>query len=263
MLSRVRDGKPKLRWGTASPLGALVFCAIVSGIAPAQTADPTATAPNPITSAPAAKTGTYTIVQGTLLAAPGLPVPNGNVPWALDTSEGTAALVPIHHATITEPADVTTDSDSTVSSHTLAGSHASTDVRTTSPIFFLHTNDRTENTGDAGRGNPTGWALVLATPQAGNRTIPHVRFDQIAQATAACAAPLVCLQAESLPDGWLRLSASAPLAPGEYALVPVPRQPRPGVVIVYDFAINPAVPLAKDAVRAGVRPAPAAQKPRR
>lgn len=240
----------------------MAFCTMVSVAVYAQTADPTATAPNPVTSAPAAQAGSYSIVQGTLLAAPGLPVPNGNVPWALDTSEGAAALVPIHHAAITEPADVNTEGASAASTHTLVGSHAKTQLRTIAPTFFLHTNDRTENTGDAGRGNPTGWALVLATPQGGNRAIPHVRFDQIAQGTA-CAAPLVCLQAESLPDGWLRLAAASPLSPGEYALVPVPRQPRSGVVIVYDFAIDPTVPLAKDAVRAGIPPATVVRTNRR
>ena len=114
----------------------------------------------------------------------------------------------------------------------------------------MHTNDRTENTGDAGHGNPTGWALELATSGAGGRILPHVRFDQIAQGTA-CAAPLVCLKAESLPSGWLRLTPNVPLASGEYALVPVPRQSHPGVVVVYDFQVDPAAPLAKDAVHAG------------
>ncbi len=257
MLSRVRDGR-RIRSVLLKCCGIVVCCATACG---AQTADPTATAPNPATAAPPAKTGAYTIVQGTLLVAPGLAVPNGNVPWALDTSEGAAALVPIHHASITEPANVDADGG-TAPSHTLMGAHAKADLRTTTPVIFLHTADRTENTGDAGRGNPTGWALVQATQQGSGRTIPHVRFDQIAQGTA-CATPLVCLQAESLPDGWLRLSAEKPLVPGEYALVPVPRQPRAGALIVYDFRIDPGMPLARDAVRAGAPPIPAAHTHRR
>jgi hypothetical protein len=257
MLSRVRDVR-RLRSVLVQCCSAVVCCAMSCG---AQTADPTATAPNPVTAAPAAKTGTYSIVQGTLLAAPGLAVPNGNIPWALDTSESIAALVPIHHASITEPANVDADGIA-ASTHTLVGAHAKTGLRTTTPVIFLHTADRTENTGDAGRGNPTGWALVQATQQGNNRIIPHVRFDQIAQGTA-CAAPLVCLQAESLPDGWLRLSAASPLLPGDYALVPVPRQPRPGVLIVYDFQVDPNMPLARDAVRAGAVPATAVKTRRR
>lgn len=236
----------------------LAATALAPCAAHAQTADPTAIAPNPITAAPTARAGSYTLVQGNLVVAPGLAIPNGNLPWALDTTQGTPALVPIHHSSITEPANVNAPGAPDIATHTLDGAHAKTVLRTTDPVFFLHTNDRTENTGDAGRGNPTGWALVGAASQGSNRTIPHVHFDQIAQG-AACAAPVVCLKAESLPDGWLRLSASSPLAAGEYALVPVPRQARPGVVVLYDFTVDPAAPLAKDAARpATAAPAPTA-----
>ena len=224
----------------------------MAGTAYGQTADPTATAPNPVTGAPAAKSGSYTLSQGEPLAAPGLKVPNGNLPWALESSDGKPVLVPVHHSSITEPANVdTAGQDAPELNHTLAGPHAHTFLRSTTPTFFVHTNDRTENTGDAGRGNPTGWAMVPALPFNGNRTLRHVRFDQIAQGTA-CAAPLVCLTAESLPGGWLRLTPQTALAAGDYALVPVPHQSRPGVVVVYDFTIDPAAPLAKDAVQAGV-----------
>ena len=186
-----------------------------------------------------------------MLAAPGLPVPNGNLPWALDAADGASALVPIHHSAITEPANAdTAGSDTPNLNHTLKGTHARTVLRTTQPVFFVHTNDRTENTGDAGRGNPTGWAMEPATAADGNRMLPHVRFDQIAQGTA-CTAPLVCLKGESLPGGWLRLTPAASVAPGDYALVPVPRQSHPGVVVVYDFRIDPSAALAKDAVLAG------------
>ncbi len=228
---------------------AVCACVAASGVLTAQTADPTATAPNPVTSAPPARSGSFTVLQGELVAAPGLSIPNGNLPWALDrAADGTAALVPIHHSSITEPANA--DGPDAVPIHTLVGAHARTVLRDTQPTLFVHTNDRTENTGDAGRGNPTGWALVPATADAGARKLPHVRFDQIAQGTA-CAAPLVCLKAESLPSGWLRLLPQTALAAGDYALVPVPRQSRPGVVVVYDFTVDPTAPLARDAVRAG------------
>lgn len=177
--------------------------------------------------------------------ASGLRVPNGNLPWALDMADDRPALVPVHHSAITEPPSV--DADATSLTHTLPGAGARTKLRSARPVFFLHTSDRSENTGDAGRGNPTGWAMVAATVTNGSRTLPHVRFAQIHQGTA-CAAPLVCLQAETLPDGWLRLSPMADLLPGEYALLPVPRQPKPGLVVLYDFAVDPAAMLPKDAV---------------
>ncbi len=138
-------------------------------------------------------------------------------------------------------------------SHTLTGLHARTVVRSATPVFFVHTNDRTENTGDAGHGNPTGWVLVQADVSSGSRIVPHVQFSDIAQGTA-CTAPTLCLNAETLPDGWARLTPRQPLEPGEYVLLPVQRQPKPGVLVVYDFSNDPAAALARDAVMAGGAP---------
>ncbi|MFN2975082.1 hypothetical protein [Terriglobus aquaticus] len=221
----------------------------------AQTADPTATPPS-TSSAPAAKAGTYAVSGGNLTAAPGLQVPNGNLPWALDTApDGKPALVPVHHSAITEPPGVAT---APPANHTLAGARAHTAIRSTMPTFFVHTNDRTENTGDAGRGNPTGWVLLPATLNGGNRVVPHIQFSQIAQGTL-CAPPTLCLNAETLPDGWARLTPRQALEPGEYVLMPVQHQPKPGVLVVYDFTIDPAAAVARDAVLAGV-PAPSRRK---
>ena len=124
-------------------------------------------------------------------------------------------------------------------------------MRSPTPVFFIHSNDRTENTGDAGRGNATGWVLVHAEAAGGNRVIPHVQYADIAQGTS-CAAPTLCLDAETLPDGWVRLKPRQPLQPGDYVLLPVQRQPKPGVLVVYDFTSDPAAALAKDAIVAGV-----------
>ena len=217
-------------------------------VARAQTADPSVTPPS-TSSAPAATVGTYAVSGGNLTAAPGLQVPNGNLPWALDTAaDGKFALVPVHHSAITEPAGVAA---APPQNHTLAGLHARTVLRSATPVFFIHTNDRTENTGDAGRGNPTGWVMVRAELQGSNRTIPHVQFSAIAQGTS-CVAPTLCLSAETLPDGWVRLTPRQPLERAEYVLLPVQRQPKPGVLVVYDFASDPAASLARDAVVAGV-----------
>ena len=223
----------------------VLFCASTGALA--QTADPNATPPS-VASAPAAKAGTYAESGGNLTAAPGLQVPNGNLPWALDsTADGKPALVPVHHSAITEPSAVAT---APPSSHTLTGSRARTVIRSATPTFFVHTNDRTENTGDAGRGNPTGWVLVQAAETGGNRTLPHVQFSEIAQGTS-CAPPTLCLNAETLPDGWARLTPRQPLSPGEYVLMPIQRQPKPGILVVYDFASDPSAALGRDAVVAG------------
>jgi hypothetical protein len=207
-----------------------------------QTADRSAAPPGPATAAPPAHTGTYSVSNGELIVAPGLRIPNGNVPWALDTVAGKQVLVPIHHAQLT--------ASGSTAPGTLQGAASHTPLHSTSPEFFIHTSDRTENTGDSGRGTPTGWALLAAQVSGPLRTVERVKFADVNAATV-CTAPVLCTVAESLPDGWLRITPRDPLPPGEYVLLPVPRTTTSQSPLVYDFSVDADGPAAKDAVAAG------------
>ena len=208
----------------------------------AQTADRSAAPPNSATAAPPAHGGTYSISNGELIVAPGLRIPNGNVPWALDTVGGKQVLVPIHHAELSLPANA--------AAGTIEGVTSRTPLHATTPVFFIHTSDRTENTGDAGRGTPTGWALLPAVVSGTQRTVARVKFSDVSAATV-CTAPVVCMVAESLPDGWLRITPRDPLPPGEYVLLPVTRAATSQTGLAYDFSVDEAGPAARDAVAPG------------
>ncbi len=203
----------------------------------AQTADRSAAPPTPALAAPPAHAATFTVENDQLIVAPGLRVPNGNVPWALDSFEGKQVLVPVHHSAL----KYSTATD------TLEGDASRTPLRSATPVFFVHTSDRTENAGDSGRGTPTGWALLPVQFNSGTRTIDHVKFADVSGATV-CASTVPCLKAETLPDGWLRMTPQQPLDAGQYALVPVQRARS---TLAYDFTIDSQAPVAKDAVSPG------------
>ena len=219
---------------------AAVVLATLSG--PAQTADRSAAPPGPATAAPPAHSGTYAVSNGELIVAPGLRIPNGNVPWALDAAAGKQVLVPIHHAEL--------NASGSTAPGTLAGAASHTPLHTTTPTFFIHTSDRTENTGDSGRGTPTGWALLAAQVSGPLRTVARVKFADVNAATV-CTAPVLCTVAESLPDGWLRITPRDPLPVGEYVLLPVPRTATSQSPLVYDFTVDADAPAAKDTVAPG------------
>ncbi len=212
------------------------------GTAPAQTADRSAAPPQPALAAPAAHSGTYAVSNGELIVAPGLRIPNGNVPWALDVVAGKQVLVPIHHAQLT--------ASGSTAPGTLEGAASHTPLHSTTPAFFIHTSDRTENTGDSGRGTPTGWALLAAQVSGPLRTVTRVKFADVNAATV-CTAPVLCTDAESLPDGWLRITPRDPLPLGEYVLLPVPRSASSQSPLVYDFSVDADAPAARDAVAPG------------
>ena len=210
------------------------------GVSAAQTADRTAAPPVEATAAPPTRVH-YTVQNGQLVVAPGLKIPNGNVPWLLDTVEGKQVLVPIHHAAVTAATTATVG--------TLEGASSKSPVHAATPAFFIHTSDRTENTGDAGRGMPTGWALVSAKVDGNERSIARAKFADVNSATV-CNAPVLCTTAETLPEGWLRIVPREPLLPGEYALLPVPRNASTAIPVVYDFTVGEQA-VAKDAVSPG------------
>ena len=206
----------------------------------AQTADRSASPPSAATAAPPAHSSTYSVSNGELIVAPGLRVPNGNVPWALDTIDGKQVLVPVHHSALT-PSGTST---------ALQGAAPMTPLHATSPVFFIHTSDRTENNGDSGRGTPTGWALLPVKVESGSRTIGRVKFADVNAATV-CAEPVICTQAEALPGGWLRMMPREPLQPGQYALLPVPRTATSLSPLAYDFVVSADASAAKDSVAPG------------
>lgn len=220
---------------------AILCSTLTATIAMAQTADRSASPPVPATNAPAAHPGSYSIQNGELVVAPGLRIPNGNVPWALDMVDGKQTLVPIHHTAL----------EGTATMGTLDGATSHTPLHTSSPAFFVHSSDRTENSGDSGRGTPTGWALLPATVTGSNRTVERPRFSDVSSGTV-CTAPVLCTTAESLPDGWLRITLKVPLTAGEYALLPIQKPPAtPTSTLAYDFTINMDQPTARDAVSPG------------
>ena len=233
---------PPSRWQrmlAAMRLALTILLPVLAGSAAAQTADRSAAPSNPATTAPAARADAYSVQNGELVVAPGLRIPNGNVPWALDTVDGKQVLVPIHHTQLT----------GTATSGTLDGPTSHTPLHSATPSFFIHTSDRTENTGDSGRGTPTGWALLSAPVTDSHRTVVRPRFTDVNSATV-CTAPVICTTAESLPDGWLRVTPQAPLTSGEYALLPIQQKP-PATTLAYDFTVDGGQGAARDTVAPG------------
>ena len=186
----------------------------------------------------------YPFVNGTLVVAPGLPLPNGNLPWALDAMGDKQALIPLHHATLNEAAAGAQTAE-------LAGPRSTNGLHQSVPVIFIHTSERTENTRDQGRPlqRPL-WLLLRAEVQGAGRSVRRPTPDQIRSSTG-CVPSSVCLTADPLADGWIRMVPNEPLAPGEYVLVPVVRPARSAVEVVYDFTIDPAAPMDRDAVLPG------------
>ena len=243
-----------MRMNLGSSAGAVLL--LVAGATAAQTADRSAAPPSAAMAVPPARTGTYMVSDGELIVAPGLRIPNGNVPWVLDTISGRQVLIPIHHAMLVStplPVQQQGMAQSSVSSQpvssgaTLEGAASHTAIHSSEPIFFVHTSDRTENTGDSGRGTPTGWALLAPSVEGTTRTVPHIRFSEVSGGTV-CAPPVLCTEAESLPGGWLRIVPREPLPQGEYVLLPVPRTATASSPLAYDFTIDAQSKVPRDTV---------------
>ena len=169
--------------------------------------------------------------NGELVVAPGLHIPNGNVPWALDTIAGKQVLVPIHHAQLTASGSTAPGTLEGAASHTSLHSDFACE-------FFIHTSDRTENTGDcrARHAHRLGAAGGAGVRSAAHRPSCEVCRCECGQPFAP--RPVLCTVAETLPDGWLRITPRDPLPVGEYVLLPVPRTATSQSPLVYDFSVE-------------------------
>jgi len=197
----------------------------------------------------------FTQAQSAPEPIPGVQIPNGNVPWAIDVYEGKQQLVPIHHTSI----GVNNHRGANVAG-SLAGSffykpkmtteidgvHARVALHTGKPVFYVHTAN------DPGGDSSSlfdHWAIVRAVVKKDKRIISQVSFTQLT-GNAKRNDAQVDATVETLADGWLKIAPVNDLTPGEYALLPITKVANTFSTVVFDFTLDPNAPDAPDAVSA-------------
>ena len=194
--------------------------------------------------------------------APGLRVPVGSIPYAFDHFQGKPQLVPIHHTTV----EVNNHKGANVAGSLagsvfykpkmtieVAGAHARTVLHDSSPTIFLHRLEDPDAEPDSPNADTTAFAIVHAITDKDRRVFAQIRFTQLT-GNAKRNDGLVDSTVEKLPDGWIKLTPSTPLEPGEYALTLVPKAQNTFSTVVLDFRVDPAAPPAPDAISAKVVP---------
>jgi hypothetical protein len=185
---------------------------------------------------------------------PGVQITNGSYPWAVDTYQGKQELVPIHHTNVGvknhKGANVAGSLAGSVfykpkMTTEIAGAHARVALHSDKPVFYVHLmeDDDSASSTDAVLGP---WALVRAKVDKDRRVLSQVNFTQLT-GNAKRTDSQVDVTIEKLPEGWLKLTPKGPLAPGEYALQPVPKVANTFSVVVFDFTIDPDAPNSAEA----------------
>ena len=129
----------------------------------------------------------------------------------------------------------------------LAGLHARTVLHDARPTFFVHLMEDTDSAGDTANSDTAVWALVRANGSGDRRVFAKIQFTQLT-GHAKRADGLIETATERLSGGWLKITPAAGLAPGEYAISPVPRTPNTFASVIFDFTLDPAAPNAVDAI---------------
>lgn len=184
---------------------------------------------------------------------PGVHIPSGSVPWAVDVYSGKPELVPIHHTAI----NVDNHRGANVAG-SLAGSffykpkmtteiegaHARVALHTSKPVFYVHV--MSDPDGDQSSFFDH-WAIVQAVVKKDKRIISQIKFTQLT-GKAKRDSSQIDATVESLAGGWLKITPVNPLTPGEYALLPVTKVANTFSTVVFDFTVDPNAANAPDAV---------------
>jgi hypothetical protein len=194
--------------------------------------------------------------QSAPYAAPGLPVPGGSLPYALDHYNGQPELVPVHHSSVEVNAHKGANVAGSLAESffykpkttvELPGLHARTVLHDPSPSFYVHLMEDPDGAADSPSAETPAFAIVRAEPAKDHRVFSQVRFTQLT-GNAKRDDHAIDSTIDRLPGGWLKLTPKAPLAPGEYALSPIPKAQNSFSTVLFDFAIDPQAPNAADAV---------------
>lgn len=193
--------------------------------------------------------------QSTPEPIPGVHIPNGDIPWAVDVYDGKQQIVPIHHTTV----DLNNHNGANIAGSLagsffykpkmtteLNGAHARVSLHTDKPVFYVHVMD---DPGGDSSDVSAHWAIVRATVKKDHRVLAQIKFTQLT-GNAKRSDSQVDANIEKLADGWLKITPTNPLSPGEYVLQPIPKGQNTFSSVVFDFSIDPKGPNAPDALSA-------------
>jgi hypothetical protein len=176
--------------------------------------------------------------------AEGLQLPTYGHVWALDTWKGLRELVRL------KPPDTTADDQgfSLKLRHSIEfkGEAAKVRVHDPAPQFFL----RGVSGGDEGRSD---MVVVRVSLEGQRREVTKDAMTQLKQAgkhSDAQYPDVIGIKQQRVgTTDWYRLTPRQALAPGEYALIPLPSSPGFADGEVFDFAIDPQAPENSDPLR--------------
>ncbi len=176
--------------------------------------------------------------------ADGLQLPTYGHIWALDTWKGVRELVRLR------PPDTTGDdpgfSFKLHRSIEFKGEAAVVRVHDASPEFFL----RGVSGSDNGRSDLVVVRLNIEGPRRAVTKDAMAQLKQQAKHEDADFPDVIGVKQQRVGStDWYRLSPQKTLAPGEYALIPLPSSPGFADGEIFDFAIDPEAPENSDPLR--------------
>lgn len=190
------------------------------------------------------------------LAAPGLQVPEGSIPYALDQFQGQPILVPIHHSVVAANNHAGANFAGAMAESffykpkvtvELSGEHSRVQLHTDLPVLYLHLSQDPEYASDAQKADGFTLVLVRATIKKGKRVLSTIHFNSMGHHPKRSNGT-VDINIEPLPGGWIRITPQQPLTLTEYALMPIPNSPSLFAAVVFDFGIDLKAPIASDAI---------------
>jgi len=117
----------------------------------------------------------------------------------------------------------------------LKGMHASVQSHLTSPVIYLNVDPDPDS---GSKATPRNFRIVRCQPGKDTRTVETIEVAMWGKVTQKRDA--IQTQSEPLNPVWVKLTAAAPLTPGEYAIVEVLGQDIN--MYVWDFGVNPSAP---------------------
>jgi hypothetical protein len=198
------------------------------------------------------------LLRAQTMAAPGLPLPpDGNL-WALDTFNSAPELVRMKFSEV----NVDNHSGSNFArsqlfmkqkkSIVLDGPASATRLHPGVDTFyvrgftFLDPEDSSTGT------TSTHLAIVKLEVKDGHRIVSQMAFAQFSGNGKRSEDVVPVTLEKAGATGWFKMTATQPLASGEYAIVPIPKGQNQFATSVWDFAVDASAPEMPGALKPGI-----------